>query len=499
MFGGFGGTNTTNTGGGLFGGAGGAGGGLFGYPQSQPQGQQQNQQNTGAGFGLFGGAKPGGGLFSGSALGNSQLNPTQALPSTGGSFGNAFGQSTNQPTTGGGFGSFQKPVTAPGNNAPMFGSSLNMSLPQQQPSLTASIAQPIGENVSINALLSGPRIVSVDQSPAKKNPGLFSDVPTRSPLPRVQGGYTPASSKLRGFSSSTLGGTNGSSVFPTASFTSGKPNALSLSSLPADTQSLSLMDSLLGRSSSPSLGSGSRQSVKKLVFDKKIEATDLFIKNGGSPGSLLGAGKVTFSPALSVAAREKDIIAPSAAQIEAPPAPPKPQPVSSNSGKFTASSAQLPQPDGTDGTTLEEGDYWVTPDLATLKHAGYDELSSFKGLKVGRVGYGELHFLEPVDLTGLSKLGALLGEVIRFDDKECSVYPDSEDVDKPPPGSGLNVKARLILLHCWAVDKATREPIKDETHPTASKHLKRLKNMKGTHFERFDITDGKWTFTVDHF
>ena len=79
------------------------------------------------------------------------------------------------------------------------------------------------------------------------------------------------------------------------------------------------------------------------------------------------------------------------------------------------------------------------------------------------------------------------------------MYPDSEDADKPPPGSGLNVKAKLTLERCWAVDKATREPIQDAGHPTVVKHLKRLRNMKDTHFQDFDMETGKWTFTVDHF
>jgi len=148
---------------------------------------------------------------------------------------------------------------------------------------------------------------------------------------------------------------------------------------------------------------------------------------------------------------------------------------------------------------LVEGDYWVKPELSTLKKAGYDELSSYTNLVVGRKGYGEIHFLEPVDLTGLPKLGALLGDVVRFDDKECSVYPESDDADKPSPGSGLNVKARLILERCWANDKASRDPIKDPNHPQHVKHLKKLKNMKETHFESFDMKTGTWIFTVDHF
>lgn len=335
----------------------------------------------------------------------------------------------------------------------------------------------------------GPRTLDLDQSQQKKKQGFFVDVPTRSPLPR-QMGYAPANSKLRGFGSSTASSMNGLASTNGLSFTSGKSGVLSLNGSIGP-------DGILARSASPALGSGSRQSVKKVILDKKIEPSELFVKSG-SPGSL--RGKITFSPALSVAAREKDAAAlhsPSAPQLESP-TPASKHPTRSPN-KFTAEPVHNLTVDTPGDTILQEGDYYIKPDLATLKKASYDELSSFEGLVVGRVGYGEIHFLEPVDLTGLAKLGALLGEVVRFDDKECSVYPDSEDVDKPPPGSGLNVKARLILERCWATDKATREPIKDSSHPTAVKHLKRLKNMKDTRFEGFEMDSGKWTFTVDHF
>lgn len=374
--------------------------------------------------------------------------------------------------------------------------------PGAQGSLTASISQPIGANLAIFDMLPpGPRLVNLESSQPKKKAGFFVDMPTRSPVPRVQLGYTPANSKLRGFSSSTsTPSTAGGNPFASLSFTSGKPNALSLSRV-SDNKPAVGPDTFLSRSSSPALGSGARQSVKKVILDKKVDPAELFTKSGSSPGSLRG-GKVVFSPALSVAVREKDATAAlnSSANgtTESPTLAPRTQ---RTPNRFTAQSTQNAlEPNGAaDSTALEEGDYWVKPDLATLKRTGYDKLSTFKDLIVGRKGYGEIHLLEPVDLTGLPKLGALLGEIVRFDDKECSVYPDSEEVDKPPPGSGLNVRARLTLTRCWAVDKATREPIKDAKHPAAVKHLKRLKNMKDTHFESFDITEGKWTFVVDHF
>ena len=363
--------------------------------------------------------------------------------------------------------------------------------------LTASINQPIAENLPIFSMLPpGPRIVDLDLNASKKKPGFFLDMPTRSPIPRVQVGFTPANSKLRGFGTmspfaSSQNGGNGS-----VSFTNGKPNALSLSR--ADGMSSSVGPDFLGRSGSPALGSGGRQSVKKVILEKKIEPTELFVKTG-SPGASR-TGKVTFSPALSVASREKDAALAAALQPQdSPTSASRTQPQrkpSSSSGKGPEQNAEEPKK----STELEDGDYWMEPSLAlTKKNCGHDQLLAFQGLVVGRKGYGKIQFLEPVDLTGVPKLNALLGEVVRFDDKECSVYPDCDDADKPAPSSGLNVKAKISLERCWAVDKATREPIKDASHPSAVKHLKRLKNMKDTHFEDFDIKTGTWTFVVDHF
>jgi nuclear pore complex protein Nup98-Nup96 len=512
----FGNTTTAQPAGGLF--STGTTGGLFGNQQQQQQNQQQAAPQSG--FNMFN--KPATPVGQTSLFGNFGQQSTNAAPSQQPSlFGNTLGQTATQAPANTGFGGslFGKPsapVAGPSNSIgggnSLFGNSFGQTnsfnastVPGAQGSLTASISQPIGANLPIFSMLPpGPRAVALDQQP-KKKPGFFVDVPTRSPVPRLQLGYTPANTKLRGFgasaSASTLGGGPGSSL----TFSVGKSNALTLSKT-LDTRAPVGPDAFLGRSSSPSLGSGSRQSVKKLILDKKVAPSDLFSKSCGSPGPLRGGGRVTFSPALSVAAREKE-----AADAASPTLITRTQSPTRNqraAGRFTAhstnhvldSSKDSPGKDqATEPTELKEGDYWVKPDMKTLRQKGFDDLVAFKDLVVGRVGYGEVHFLEPVDLTGVRKLSQLFGEIVRFDDKECSVYPDSDEVDKPAPGMGLNVKARIVLVRCWANDKATREPITDEAHPAAVKHLKRLKNMKDTHFESFDISEGKWTFTVDHF
>jgi nuclear pore complex protein Nup98-Nup96 len=393
----------------------------------------------------------------------------------------------------------QQPLAASGTMG-MFGGLTNSSnnltasaaVPGAQGTLSASISNPISTDLPIFALLPpGPRAVDFDQS-TKKKMGFFSDVPTRSPAPRVQLGYSPSSStKLRGF---------GNTPASAGLFASSNPNALSLMKAGSDSKMSMSMSTAFGSQESLLGGSPQKPSVKKLVIDKKVEPTELFVKTG-SPQK---GGKIVFSSALSIAARQNT---PSGV-IDSPerqsptPVPPRPK---STPGRFTAAPSIAdvdsdPASFQTSGSKkLHEGDYYVQPDIETLKSAGYEQLAAYKGLIVGRVGYGEIHFLEPVDLTGLPRLGALLGDVIRFEDKECTVYPDIDDVDKPLPGTGLNVPARISLKKCFAVDKATREPLRDESHPGVIKHIKRLRNIKNTHFENFDITDGTWTFTVEHF
>lgn len=372
-----------------------------------------------------------------------------------------------------------------GNNG-AFGQSNNFqasTLGNTQGTLTASIAQPIDNNLALFQLLpTGARAVSVDPFPAKKKPGFFVDVPTRSPVPRVQLGYAPANSKLRGFASTTAAGSSTSNPFGASYGGASAKMANGLSMSRAGSTPLA------GRAGSPSLGTGGRQSVKKLILDKRVEPSDLFARSSRSMSPAPNRTGISFSPALGVAAREKEAAAAATPAIEAP-VPASRQ--SKVSNRFTAA-------DG-DNLDLKDGDYWSKPDLRTLVSLSHAELRSCKNLVVGRIGYGEIHFLEPVDLTGLNKLRELYGDVVRLEDKECSVYPEIDDTEKPAPGTHLNVRARIILQRCWPTDKATREPIKDEKHPSVIRHMKKLKGMRDTNFESYDSVDGTWIFSVDHF
>jgi nuclear pore complex protein Nup98-Nup96 len=341
--------------------------------------------------------------------------------------------------------------------------------------LQASIAQPIAANLPIFSLLPAPSTPTSDTS-TKKKVNLFDSV--RTPTSRSIA-YQPVQTRLRGYTSTTTSSPSNNGL--SLSLTTGKPNALSLSL----TASPGKASNGSGSFGSSLLKTDSRAGFKKLVLDKKVDAADLLKRSGVSPSPK----RPTFNASLAIAAREKDAAAPSSPSPATLALPLKDRRTTYAVDSQAAS----------DSPTLQEGDYSAEPGISALSKLGYEALAEVEGLVVKRIGYGEIEFLEPVDLTTLAKLSDLLGEQVRFDEMECIVYPDSDGIDKPPPGSGLNVRARITLLRCWPLDKATRQPIKDEKHPSAVKHLKRLKNMKDTTFQNFDFAEGKWTFTVDHF
>ncbi|KAI0307200.1 nucleoporin autopeptidase-domain-containing protein [Multifurca ochricompacta] len=463
---------------GLFGNTGGSS--LFGNTPQQAIQQQAGQPST---FNLFGNKTTtpttGGGIFGNNAT--SQTNTTSAPQQTS-LFGNAFGQSNSQPTSnafGSGTNIFGRPsVPAVGVTSslmqPLGGSMLGNTLGTSalggpvtgSQSLQASIAQPIATNLPIFSLLPSPSAQTLDTS-TKKKINLFDSV--RAPTSRSIA-YQPVQTRLRGYTSTTTSASPNNGL--TLSLTTGKPNALSLSLTASPGKAVNGSETF----GSSLLKTDSRASFKKLVLDKKVDAADLIKRSGVSPGPK----RPIFNASLAIAAREKE----AAAVLPSP-----------HTALVLPSSER-----GTEkASDLQEGDYCVEPSISTLSKLSYEELAEVKDLVVKRINYGEIQFLEPVDLTTLTKLSDLLGEQVRFDDMECSVYPDSDGIDKPPPGNGLNVRARITLLRCWPLDKATRQPIKDEKHPSAVKHLKRLKSMRDTTFESFDFAEGKWTFTVVHF
>lgn len=147
----------------------------------------------------------------------------------------------------------------------------------------------------------------------------------------------------------------------------------------------------------------------------------------------------------------------------------------------------------------KDGEYWTLPSIEELRMMKTKDLKSVPNFKAGRVGYGRIEFQEHVDLSRIENLETdLCGEVIVFKQSLCSVYPD-DPVDKPPVGEELNVPAVITLDNCWALDKATRMPLKDPAHPRVKLFTKRLMKSEDTDFIEYDARNGQWTFAVQHF
>lgn len=471
----------------LFSGGGSGGGGLFGNSNTQ---QQQpfttNPLFAGVGGGLFGGQKPAapasgfGALGGGGLFGNTQQ---QQQPAQGGLFGNTNTQpqQTQQPSLFGGS---------------LFGGSTQQQ--QSQPSLTASIDQPLPSTVPTSL----PQLPSLAASLSpKKKSNAFADIAARS-SPRIGLGvglnYTPPvpGSKLRGFgtNASTSTVTKNPFSLPPPGFPgkTGAPFGDSKSLLPPDAFSS-------GSGGSLQLLGGGRQSVKKLVLDKRVDEDELHSLRTTRADSPARAREVRFNPALSVAAREKDNDPRRSASpaVTPPRAVPRPGSRLHDSGNISAAKTTATGPAQSTPLNPQEGEYWSLPPVVELQRLSFTELQSVKDFTVGRVGFGTIQFLQPVDLTSVPSIADIPGKIVTFEHVECVLYPDERL--KPPQGEGLNVPARIKLDRCWALDKSTREPIKD---PNDTKHLQRLRKMReqdGAEFVGFDMETGVWEFTVQEF
>ncbi|EPY53404.1 nucleoporin Nup189 [Schizosaccharomyces cryophilus OY26] len=425
-------TGTTGSTGGLFGNAGSTGGGLFG------------NTNTGTG---------GSGLF-----GNNTNNP----PSTGGGL---LGSSTNN-TSAPGTSLFNKPSTGTG----LFGSSNTFQQPstgssglfgsanannQTQPSTLGSGlfggASQIGQQQQQQPLQA-----SIDQNPYGSNP-LFSSTVSQAPPTTIQEPIAsplttkPAPKKAASLPQFWLSprSSNRSNVASISPFA--KSAVMNSASAPSKPKSLHLFDSLNDDVLLSKDAFTPRQNIKKLVITHKVSRGEVLRnENPSEPSEVPKANGIVKE--------------------------------------------ETPKVDSDRTYTLPDG-YWMKPGVEELAKYPKDKLSSVHQFCVGRAGYGQVSFLKPVDLTKFEKVEDIPVNVVLFEKKICSVYP--EEGSSPQIGEGLNVPAIITLENAWPLSRETREPIKDVNHPRYAQHLKRLQRIKETEF--IDFNEGKWTFKVQHF
>ncbi|RKP13219.1 nucleoporin autopeptidase-domain-containing protein, partial [Piptocephalis cylindrospora] len=140
--------------------------------------------------------------------------------------------------------------------------------------------------------------------------------------------------------------------------------------------------------------------------------------------------------------------------------------------------------------------YWMYPPYEQLRKMSKDALSRIEDFRVGRRGHGQVRFLRPVDLTGISILAAIPGNLVLFERKGCTVYPD--EATKPARGEGLNIPAQITLERIWVVDRAMRRPIVDEADPRFQAHVTKLRSVTDTEFIEYLGDKGTWVFRVQH-
>ncbi|WVQ78080.1 hypothetical protein IAT38_000161 [Cryptococcus sp. DSM 104549] len=507
------------TGGGLFGntGTGAAGGGLFGAKPAAPAGgglfgSTQPAQQPGQTGSVFGntGAAAGGGLFGST---NSNAQPQQqtgglfgAKPAGTGLFGATGGASTGtglfgqqsqqqpqqqpQAGTGGLFGSLGQSQPA---STGLFGSTA--AQPQQQSTLGGGLFGSLGQSTAQQPQQQS-LTASLDQNPYGNNPlfafngqklefGSQNKKPALPPLAASSYRLTPTTKskvgKLRGF---------------------GTP--LSVSQSPARTGSPLSTSGILNSPAAPDRYKGltdtaltpnafvPRPNIKKLSVTPKV---------GGGIGSSDQLDSVLGKSALRGSTGS---VGPSASS----PAPLLFNPPANGNGNSARQQAEVgsplqrpssvapPAPVAGSEKAPKVGEYWCKPKLEKLRALPRHELQSLRGLTVGRRGYGEVTFLEPVDLS-LYPLDDLFGRLILVEQSELSVYPEDYP-NKAQPGEGLNVPARIMLENVFATDKATKEWVRDPSDARFIKFVKRVKAIPDTEFVSY-TDDGTWTFKVEHF
>lgn len=148
------------------------------------------------------------------------------------------------------------------------------------------------------------------------------------------------------------------------------------------------------------------------------------------------------------------------------------------------------------GVTLARAKYYTIPPLDKLEEYMDDDGSCVvPNFTIGRKGYGNVFFNEPIDVAGLN-----LDELVHFRHKEVIIYPDDEN--KPPVGTELNRKAQITLDQVWPHDKTLHEAIKDKERLELMDyegHLRRVCEKHDTRFIEYRPETGSWVFRVDHF
>ncbi|EPB83323.1 hypothetical protein HMPREF1544_09913 [Mucor circinelloides 1006PhL] len=451
--------------------------------------------------GLFGAAKPAAPTTS--LFGNTGAN----TGATGGFGGFGAGATGATGTTGGLFG--QKPATGLGgtggglfSNNTMGGNTSGFGgFGQQQQQGTNSFNLPaqggltsFGTNPLQPGMQQQPLIATVDKNPYGNNP-LFD-------LSKVSS--TPSGLKS-GASAVALDGSSRKSSsphYPISPRVVSKIKLRGFSFQPAKSNARQApTNNLEGISDDAVLGSGAfapRNHSKKLVFDSDIDAAgiaNLFNSKKSDKKRAL------FDPQLEhLAARENSTTKPAtttpATATSTTTTTTTTTIISEVTATKDASSGSKNAASSSNASNVAlKNDYYISPSLDTLASMPKEGLKHVQNLVVGRKGFGEVRFDQPVDLTDVV-LEDIMGNIVVIEEKTVVVYPDQDN--KPAKGTQLNLPATVKIENCFSHDKNTGAPITDPTHPRFGLFKERLRKRENVEF--VDYSDnGEWTFKVQEF
>ena len=499
-----------------------SGGGLFGSSAPKPTFSFGSAGSSGTGLGTGAGAGTGTGAGSGTGFSfgsGSGAGAAGSAPSTtgGGAGGGLFGQSQPAPSSTGPslFGQSQPAVPSANTGSSLFGGA--KPLGASMPTMTGASAQPLQPpSLTTNPYGTDALLANVAGAPAaSQSPLPFNVAPKNKPPLVSPFRSSPRNAvrvtRLRGstpgldMSRSIREGTPSDRATPVRAGSVGlfrqPSDAVALSPqafIPRSTSKRLVLDGDTSLSRSPSMlreGTPRASVPPRARFSPAVEK--VLSGSGGAFGgdSIAGGAGTGNTSSLSGTGAEAD------SSLVLPVREPS----------YTAS----PAPRGKSARPLQHGDYYTEPSLPALRSMRFDDLSHVEHFVVGRIGFGRLAFLKHVDLTTVPNLSFIAGGVVQLRTKECFVYPQEEDLEsdvpldgllpnyvpvpKAPLGTGLNVPARVSLEGCWPVDRATREPLRDESHPRVKQHINKLRNKKETDFVSYDALTGTWTFEVQHF
>lgn len=134
----------------------------------------------------------------------------------------------------------------------------------------------------------------------------------------------------------------------------------------------------------------------------------------------------------------------------------------------------------------KEGFYTI-PSMSELAALTMMELQRVEGFTVGRKGYGEITWLDPVDVRGLD-----LDMVVDIQRGEVAVYPERE-------ADQLNAPARVTLKGMFK-KKQSGTPLSDQERIAKYKSsLETFCQRNGLRFINYDGKNGSWVFEAPNF